>query len=59
MTAHDYRDALRLLDSLLRLLRRHVESRPKARARQARELSVEFDLLRARFGQPATERQRN
>jgi hypothetical protein len=57
MTDTDYREALRLLDSALRLLdrRRH----PRAIQRRVRSLSIEFDLLRARRGQPPAAWQRN
>ena len=58
MTAANYREALQLLDSAIALLRR--SSRPtRCSRRELREVSRQFDLLRARLGQPQPERQRN
>lgn len=58
MTAADFRDALHLLDSAIALLRRSPRPSENSR-RELRELSVQFDLLRARLGQPQPEWQRN
>ncbi len=59
MNAADYRDALRLVDHALSLLARPPADDPQALRREFRRLSLETDLLRARWGQTPARLQRN
>lgn len=59
MTDAEYRDALQLLDSATTLLERLHTTPPCELTRELRRLSVEFDLLKLRIGQPNTNLQRN
>ena len=52
MTDADFRDTLRLLDTALALLRPRRTLPTADMRRRFRLLSVEFDLLRLRLGQP-------
>lgn len=59
MTATDYRDTLRLLDTALALFSQHQDRQPRRLRRELRQLNREFDLLRARLGQAPAASQRN
>lgn len=51
MTAANVRDALLLLDSAIAILNRPRQS-PAQLRRELEALSIEFDLLRLRMGEP-------
>lgn len=59
MTDAEYRDALELLDSATTLLDRLHVTPQQELVRELRRLTVEFDLLKVRLGQPAANLQRN
>lgn len=59
MTPTDFRETLRLLDTALALVSRHNLDRREWLRRKLRRLGREFDLLRARLGQPPASLQRN
>lgn len=59
MTDANLRDALKLLDTAVSLLRRDRTKTPEQLRRELRILSLEFDLLRLRLGQPAAHEARN
>lgn len=59
MTPTDYRDTLHLLDTAIGLFSRLESAEPEMLRRKLRELNREFDLLRARLGQPPASLQRN
>ena len=58
MTAANVRDALLLLDSAIAILNRPRQS-PTQLRRELEALSIEFDLLRLRMGEPDCVLQRN
>lgn len=59
MTATDYRETLRLLDAAIGLFSRPDPAPPERLRRKLRQLSRDFDLLRARLGQPCASLRRN
>ena len=59
MTATEYRDTLRLLDSATSLLRREASAWNATELRALRRLTLEFDLLRVRLTQSPAELLRN
>jgi hypothetical protein len=59
MSPNDFREVLRLLDSAVALFNPRRRQNPAQLRRELRRLSLEMDLFRARFGQPAPALRRN
>jgi hypothetical protein len=59
MSPADFREVIRLLDSAVALFERSRQQKPHALRRRVRALTLEFDLLRTRLGQPSAHLGRN